>query len=99
MGEVQARIPRENLLVFNVKDGWRPLCDFLLANTTCPANAGEPFPKVNEQATIAMMLNFCKVVVLAWPVLLVVILGSALRAASFLLSWRVGMDASERKTK
>ena len=26
---VQAMIPRKKLLVFNVKEGWKPLCDFL----------------------------------------------------------------------
>ena len=26
---VQSIVPKENLLVWNVKDGWKPLCDFL----------------------------------------------------------------------
>ena len=27
--EVQANVPREKLLVYNVKMEWKPLCDFL----------------------------------------------------------------------
>ena len=26
---MQSIVPKENLLVWNVKDGWKPLCDFL----------------------------------------------------------------------
>ena len=25
----QSKVPKENLLVWNVKDGWGPLCEFL----------------------------------------------------------------------
>jgi hypothetical protein len=37
-------VPREQLLQFDVRDGWEPLCDFL--QKAVPA---EPFPKVNER--------------------------------------------------
>ncbi|MGE5378070.1 MAG: sulfotransferase family protein [Bacteroidota bacterium] len=38
-------VPRERLLQFDIRDGWKPLCDFL--QTAIPA---EPFPKVNERS-------------------------------------------------
>ncbi len=38
-------VPRERLLKFDVKDGWKPLCDYL--HKAIPA---EPFPKVNERS-------------------------------------------------
>jgi hypothetical protein len=43
--EVKASIPAHRLLVFRVKDGWAPLCEFL----GCPIPE-EPFPQVNERA-------------------------------------------------
>lgn len=43
--EVQASVPAEQLLVFEVAQGWKPLCDFL--GVTPP---DEPFPRVNDSA-------------------------------------------------
>ena len=37
------RVPPERLLVFNVREGWAPLCDFL--GVEAPE---EPFPRLNE---------------------------------------------------
>lgn len=98
--DVKARIPAESLLIFNVKEGWRPLCDFLLGpDAPCPADSGEAFPKVNEQATIAMMLTFCQVVVWCWPL---PVLGVCL-AIFAIIRWVFRGDAdgttTERKTK
>ncbi len=42
--DVKQSIPKDQLLVFNVKDGWDPLCDFLKV----PVPANEPFPHANE---------------------------------------------------
>ena len=42
--EVIRKIPMENLLVFNVKDGWEPLCNFL--NVPVPSNQ---FPNTNSR--------------------------------------------------
>ncbi len=44
--EVEATIPARRLLVFDVKQGWEPLCAFLAV----PVPAGEPFPHVNAAA-------------------------------------------------
>ena len=41
---VKAVIPAEKLLIFDVKDGWEPLCSFL----NVPVPAGKPFPHVND---------------------------------------------------
>ena len=40
---VQSRVPSNNLLVWNVKDGWEPLCQFL--NLSVP---NEPIPHANR---------------------------------------------------
>ena len=42
--DVVATIPTQRLLVFDVKEGWEPLCAFL----GVPVPAGEPFPHVND---------------------------------------------------
>jgi hypothetical protein len=44
--EVIATIPRQRLLVFDVAEGWQPLCAFL--DVRIPV--GEPFPHVNDSA-------------------------------------------------
>jgi hypothetical protein len=44
--EVTATVPPERLLVFDVKEGWEPLCRFL----GVAAPEGEPFPHVNDAA-------------------------------------------------
>jgi len=49
--EVIQTVPAERLLVFNVKDGWAPLCAFL--GVPVP---DEPFPHENDRA--AMMRRF-----------------------------------------
>ncbi len=41
--EVRSRVSPERLLVYDVKEGWAPLCDFL--GVTVPA---EPFPHLND---------------------------------------------------
>jgi hypothetical protein len=40
---VRLRVPPERLLVFEVREGWAPLCDFL--GVEAP---DEPFPRLNE---------------------------------------------------
>eukprot|EP01006_Ploeotia_vitrea_P067109 TRINITY_DN96452_c0_g1_i1.p3 TRINITY_DN96452_c0_g1~~TRINITY_DN96452_c0_g1_i1.p3 ORF type:complete len:109 (+),score=18.44 TRINITY_DN96452_c0_g1_i1:360-686(+) len=49
--DVIATVPPEKLLVFDVKDGWGPLCDFL--EVPIPE---EPFPRVNDKATFHKVL-------------------------------------------
>jgi hypothetical protein len=44
--EVIAAIPPEQLLIFDVNEGWQPLCAFL----GVPVPTGEPFPHVNDTA-------------------------------------------------
>ena len=44
--EVERTVPPERLLVYDVKEGWGPLCKFL--NVPVP---DVPFPHVNDAAT------------------------------------------------
>jgi hypothetical protein len=43
--EVIRRVPPERLLVYDVREGWEPLCRFLQV----PAPAGKPFPHANDR--------------------------------------------------
>ena len=44
---VQSTIPADKLLVFDVKQGWEPLCQFL----GVPVPAGEPFPHLSDTSS------------------------------------------------
>lgn len=45
--EVENMVPRENLLEFDVTQGWEPLCEFLKV----PKPQAEPFPYSNDAAS------------------------------------------------
>jgi hypothetical protein len=47
---VQEAIPADKLLMFDVKQGWEPLCKFL--GVSVPA--GEPFPHLNDASSMQM---------------------------------------------
>lgn len=63
--DVKKTVPADKLLVFNVKQGWEPLCKFL--GLPIPSN---PFPHHNETAEFKKMLNRAKVMsyVFVWIV-------------------------------
>jgi hypothetical protein len=44
---VRRTVPRERLLLYEVRDGWEPLCAFL----GVPVPDGKPFPRLNDSAT------------------------------------------------
>lgn len=50
--EVEAAVPPEKLLVFNVSDGWAPLCAFLGV-----ALPNEPFPNLNDRESIKKIIR------------------------------------------
>lgn len=50
---VQAAVPADRLLVYEVSQGWEPLCRFL--DVAVPA--GEPFPQVNDTASFRARVN------------------------------------------
>lgn len=50
--EVMAIVPQEQLLVYEVKDGWEPLCSFL----DCPI-PNEEFPHLNKKENFTSMLG------------------------------------------
>jgi hypothetical protein len=51
--EVRESVPAEKLLVYEVKEGWEPLCDFL--GIAVPA--GKPFPHLNDAVAFRKMIR------------------------------------------
>jgi hypothetical protein len=51
--EVNRRVPAQKLLVYEVKEGWEPLCDFL--GVTVPE--AKPFPHLNDAETFRKMIR------------------------------------------
>lgn len=80
---VQEAIPPERLLVFDVKEGWGPLCAFL----GVPVPEGEPFPHVNDAQSFQRMIQerFAGMAVRAAGMLLVAV---GIIAALVWLAWR-----------
>ena len=70
---VQTHVPEKQLLVFNVKQGWKPLCDFLGCDVP-----DAPFPhiKVNDAKALAQLKRQFQIAVYAWIPLVVIALGS-----------------------
>jgi hypothetical protein len=44
--EIKSKVPADRLLVFNIKDGWEPLCHFLKVPVP-----DTPFPRVNDSTS------------------------------------------------
>jgi hypothetical protein len=53
--EVKSNIPAENLLVYDVKEGWEPLCRFL--DVELPKTA---FPHLNDRKSFARLIRFLR---------------------------------------
>ena len=51
--EVKDRVPSDRLLVYDVKEGWEPLCRFL----DVPAPVDTPFPRLNDTAAFQEMVR------------------------------------------
>jgi len=62
--EVKSMVPQDNLLVFNVKEGWGPLCEFLQL-----PEPDIPFPRVNDRSQILYLVKVG--VALSWFLFLV----------------------------
>ena len=65
---VQAGIPEERLLTFNVKQGWKPLCEFL----DVPVPEGIPFPHVHTRAKLEGEMFFLRMLTWIWPLVLMI---------------------------
>lgn len=65
MDFVRKTVPPERLLVFDVRQGWGPLCEFL--ELPVPST---PFPHVNEKAVVDITLMGLTLITYIWPLIL-----------------------------
>jgi len=62
--EVQRRVPENRLLVYDVKAGWGPLCEFLGVE-----EPDEPFPRTNDASEMRRNVKGVKAISIAVPVI------------------------------
>jgi len=79
--QVKERVPPEKLLVYEVGEGWQPLCDFLGAEVP----RGKPFPRLNDRQTLPKMMRRHMVAALAPRAVRVIATVSVLLAAAWAL--------------
>jgi hypothetical protein len=62
--DIIEHVPKDNLLIFNVKEGWKPLTDFL----GCKVPVEQDFPRseINTSKSLKRMRNMFLVVVYGW---------------------------------
>ena len=65
--EVRRHVSAEKILVYEVKDGWDPLCDFL--GVEAP---DKPFPRLNDTAEMRRRASMMRVISFAVPALALV---------------------------
>ena len=68
--KVQDSIPKERLLIFNVKEGWKPLCQYL----GHPIPEGISFPHVHTRAKLQGEMFFLYLVTWVWPLIILLTL-------------------------
>ena len=71
--EIRQRVPGVRLIVYDVKAGWGPLCEFLGVEVP-----DEPFPRTNDTAEMRRRLRAVKVISITAPVTLTLLAGAAL---------------------
>ena len=62
---VKDTVPKERLLVFEVKEGWEPLCKFLEV-----PEPNEPFPRVNDTPSMLKKFKLIRIVshIVVWGI-------------------------------
>jgi len=68
--EVQQRVPQEQLLVYEVKQGWGPLCEFLGVEVP-----DKPFPHLNDAADMRRLILMVRTLSVAAPTALALVVG------------------------
>jgi hypothetical protein len=75
--EVMQKVPEDRLLVYEVKEGWKPLCEFLEVEEP----VDKPFPHLNDSGNFRRMVLTRFAASLAIPTLLALV-------AVLVLAWR-----------
>jgi hypothetical protein len=70
--EVQRRVPKGRLLVYEVKQGWGPLCEFLGVE-----EPDKPFPHINDAGEIQRLILVVRILSVGIPTALALVVGVA----------------------
>ena len=70
--DVRRRVPQERLLVYEVKQGWGPLCEFLGVEVP-----DKPFPHLNDAADMRRLILMVRTLSVAAPAALALVAGIA----------------------
>jgi hypothetical protein len=70
--EVRRSVPQERLLVYEVKQGWGPLCAFLSVE-----EPDKPFPHLNDAADMRRLMLMVRTLSVAVPTALALVVGIA----------------------
>jgi len=84
VANIKATVPAERLLVFNVKEGWKPLCDAL--NLPVPT---QPFPNVNDSKDFNFYL-ITKRKVVSWGIVAVAVLAPSIIGYGLKIYYNIG---------
>ena len=68
--EVKRRVPPERLLVYEIKEGWGPLCEFLGV-----PEPEEPFPRLHDAAQMQRAMKAVRMLDAALPFMLLLAIG------------------------
>jgi sulfotransferase family protein len=71
--EVKRRVPPDRLLIYEVREGWGPLCQFLGV-----PEPEEPFPRLNDAAQMQLGMKVVKTLDAVLPVALSLAIGAVL---------------------
>lgn len=92
---IQKIVPDNKLLIFNAKQGWGPLCQFL--NQPQPP-ISEPFPHANQRYLLQIENSMLLTITWIWPLILLIIL-YLLWIVFRLVAVRVGLVNDNKKSK
>jgi len=81
--EVKKRVPTERLLVYEVKQGWEPLCEFL--GVEAP---DKPFPHLNDTEVFQKRIRLQHTLSIAAPIVAALTFSALLAGFVFLRSHR-----------
>jgi hypothetical protein len=88
--ELKAKLPRDRLLVYNVKQGWTPLITFL--NIQDEALVKEDFPNINDRNTLKLIRKSMDLVAFAFPVWLLIFLYILTRVLHACIRFKMAID-------
>jgi hypothetical protein len=95
--ELKANLPRDRLLVYNVKQGWAPLIPFL--GIEDEAMAKEDFPNINDRNTLKLVRRAMDLIAFAAPVWILMFLWILTRVLHACIRLKMTIDDRRMKVK